>query len=153
MRIPNAAALLLALAGPLLMAEQKPPAVHLKKLTPNLYADEIESSVRFWMERLGFEKVLEVPAGAKLAFALLKKGDIELMYGTYASLAEDPAVSQGLSRGPSFLYIQVENLEEISGALAGTALVQPPHVTSYGAKELTVKDPAGHIVTFAQMPR
>ncbi len=28
-----------------------------KKLTPNLYTDDVESCVKFWVERMHFEKI------------------------------------------------------------------------------------------------
>ena len=32
-----------------------------KKITPVLFAEEIEPCLKFWVERLGFEKTIEVP--------------------------------------------------------------------------------------------
>ncbi len=121
----------------------------IKKITPNLYADEIEPCVNFWVERMGFEKVMDVPDGNKLAFAILQKGDLELMYGTYASL--DKELEAGTYRkGPSFLFAEVDNLDEFVKAAKGAEMVKDVHTTFYGAKEITVKDPAGHVITFAQ---
>jgi hypothetical protein len=59
------------------------------KLTPVLFAQEIEPCLKFWEERLGFEKTIDVPEGNKLAFAILQKGSVELMYQTYASAEKD----------------------------------------------------------------
>ena len=41
-----------------------------KKITPVLFAAEIEPCLKFWMDRLGFEKTVEVPDGEKLGFAI-----------------------------------------------------------------------------------
>jgi uncharacterized glyoxalase superfamily protein PhnB len=38
----------------------------------------------------------------------------------------------------------------IAAALKGVPLVMPVRTTFYGAGEIGVKDPAGHVVTFAQ---
>jgi uncharacterized glyoxalase superfamily protein PhnB len=38
----------------------------------------------------------------------------------------------------------------IAAALKGVPLVMPVRTTFYGAREIGVKDPAGHFVTFAQ---
>jgi uncharacterized glyoxalase superfamily protein PhnB len=38
----------------------------------------------------------------------------------------------------------------IAAALKGVPLVMPVRTTFYGARETGVKDPAGHVVTFAQ---
>ena len=44
-----------------------------KKMTPLLFAQEIEPCLKFWMERLGFEKTIDVPDGNKLASQSCKK--------------------------------------------------------------------------------
>jgi len=130
--------------------KEKPMTV--KKITTVLFAKEIEPCLAFWMDRLGFEKTVEVPEGDKLAFAILQKGGVELMYQTYASAEKDvPAISSELRRGPSFLYVEVDNLDQTIAALKGISVVMPPRTTFYGAKEIAVKDPAGHIITFAQL--
>jgi uncharacterized glyoxalase superfamily protein PhnB len=122
------------------------------KLTPVLFAEEIEACLKFWIERLGFEKTIEVPEGDKLAFAILQNGSVELMYQTYSSAEKDVStVSAEVGKGPSFLYVEVENLGEIIAAMKGTEVVMPVRTTFYGAKEIGIKDPAGHIVTFAQV--
>lgn len=122
-----------------------------QKITPVLFAEEIEPCVKFWVERLGFQKTVEVPDGNKLAFAMLQKGNVELMYQSYASADKDvSAVSQLIRKGPTFLYVDVENLDETIAAVKGAEVVIPVRTTFYGAKEIGIKDPAGHFITFAQ---
>ena len=50
----------------------------------------------------------------------------------------------------TFLFISVEDLDEIERALEGIEPVVPRRTTFYGADELIVKEPAGNVVTFAQ---
>ena len=122
------------------------------KLTPVLLVPEIEPCLRFWVERLGFEKTVEVPEGDRMGFVILQKGGVELMYQSYASVQKDaPPSLQGLSKGPTYLYVEVADLEQVIAAMEGAEVVMPVRTTFYGAKELGVKDPAGHIVIFAQM--
>jgi uncharacterized glyoxalase superfamily protein PhnB len=123
-----------------------------KKITPILFAEEIEPCLKFWVDRFGFEKTIDVPDGNKLAFAILQKGAVELMYQTYASAEKDVAtISPEIRKGPSFLYVEVENLDEIISATKGANVVMPVRTTFYGAREIGIKDPAGHIITFAQL--
>jgi uncharacterized glyoxalase superfamily protein PhnB len=123
-----------------------------KKITPILFAEEIEPCLKFWVERLGFEKTIDVPEGSKLAFAILQKGGLELMYQTFASAEEDvSAVSPEVRKGPSFLYVEVKNLEENIATMKGAEVIMPLRTTFYGAKEIGIKDPAGHIITFAEL--
>jgi uncharacterized glyoxalase superfamily protein PhnB len=122
-----------------------------KKITPVLFAENVEPCVKFWVERLGFQKTVEVPDGNKLAFAMLQKGNIELMYQSYASADKDVgAISQLVRKGPTFLYVEVESLDEVIAAVKGVEVVMPMRTTFYGATEISIKDPAGHFVTFAQ---
>jgi uncharacterized glyoxalase superfamily protein PhnB len=122
-----------------------------KKITPVLLVNEVEPCVRFWKERLGFEVAIEVPEGDKIAFVSLQKAGVELMYQSYASLEKDSAFSaQDYAKGPTFLYIEVDSLDDVIAATQGAPVVMPERKAFYGAREIGVKDPAGHVLTFAQ---
>jgi uncharacterized glyoxalase superfamily protein PhnB len=73
--------------------------MNVKKITAVLLVEEVEPCVRFWTERLGFEKTAEVPDGDKLAFAMLQKGGAEIMYQTYASVEKDHPHPDMLAQG------------------------------------------------------
>jgi uncharacterized glyoxalase superfamily protein PhnB len=121
---------------------------NLKKLTPNLIVDSVEQGLAFWVDRLGFEKTVEVPEGERLGFVILKRGDLEVMLQSRASLQKDvPAIADGAQR--AVLYLEVDSLEPIRKALSGWPLVVPERTTFYGARELIVRDPAGHVVFFS----
>jgi uncharacterized glyoxalase superfamily protein PhnB len=120
-----------------------------KRLTPNLYTDDVESCVKFWVERMHFEKTVEVPDEGRIAFAALQSGGVEVMYGTWASLEKEPGVTGSYERGTGFLFIEVDDLDAVLDAMKGVPVVLPLHKTFYGATEFTVKDPAGHLITFA----
>jgi uncharacterized glyoxalase superfamily protein PhnB len=127
----------------------KPIAV--KRVTAVLLVDEIEPCLNFWVDRLGFTKAGEVPDGNKLAFVMLQKGTTEVMYQTYASVQKDDAqAAKDARKGPTFLYVEVDDLDAVIAALKGVPVVMPVRTTFYGAREIGVKDPAGHFVTFAQ---
>ena len=132
-------------------AEEK-HAMNVKKITPVLFAAEIEPCLKFWVERFGFQKTAEVPDGDKLAFAMLQKGNVELMYQSYASADKDvgTTISQQVRKGPTFLYVEVDNLDETINAVKGTEVVMPKRKTFYGSTEIGIKEPAGHYVTFAE---
>lgn len=126
--------------------------VNVKRVTPVLYVEEIEPCVKFWVERLGFEKTVEVPDGQRLGFVILQRNGIELMYQSFASAAKDaPALAKDVSGGRTFLYVEVDNLDELIAAMKGVNVVLPVRTTFYGAREIGVKDPAGHMIVFAQM--
>src|SRR6266404_6812650 len=124
-----------------------------KKATAVLLVAEIEPVVKFWVDRLGFQKTIEVPEGAKIAFVLLQKGSVELMYQTYSSGASDAGAHMAAEfrKGPTFLYVEVDSLDEVLAAMKDLPKTIEVRTTFYGAREFGVKDPGGHFVTFAQM--
>jgi uncharacterized glyoxalase superfamily protein PhnB len=153
MRISTLVVLLLTLLWPLagLQGEEKVKTMMVKKLTPVLLVDEIEPCMKFWTDRLGFEKTIEVPEGNKLGFVTLQKGGIEIMYQSFASVEKDASFNaQAYRKGPTFLYVEVENLDDTIAAMKSVEVVMPVRTTFYGAREIGVKDPAGHVITFAQ---
>ena len=123
----------------------------MKKLTPVLSVDEIEPSLPFWIDRLGFELTVEVPEGDRLGFVILKKGEVEVMYQTRESIRNDVPSLADTPTGGSFLFIEVDDLDTVESALEGIAPVVPRRMTFYGADELIVREPGGHVVTFAKM--
>lgn len=123
-----------------------------KKLTPVLFVQEIEPVLPFWINQLGFTQTVAVPEGDKLAFVILQKGTVEVMYQTFASVDKDmPAIAADIRKGPTFLYVEVENLASIIQSLASAPVYMPVRQTFYGATEIGVQDPAGHFLTFAQI--
>ena len=133
--------------------QEKGTGMTVKKVTPVLFAQEIEPCVSFWVDRFGFEKTAEVPEGEKLGFAMLQKGSVELMYQSYASAdkdVKDAAIAQLAHKGPTFLFVEVDDIHATIEAAKGAPVIMPLRTTFYGATEIAVKDPAGHVVTFAQ---
>ena len=123
-----------------------------KKLTPVLFVEKIEPVLPFWTQHLGFIKTVEVPEGNHLGFVILQQGTVEVMYQSYSSVEKDmPAISPDVRKGPTFLYIEVENLDALKPALQSADVYMPERNTFYGAREIGVRDPAGHFLTFAQM--
>lgn len=121
-----------------------------KKLTPVLFVEKIELVLPFWTQHLGFIKTVEVPDGERLAFVILQQGQAEVMYQTYASVEKDmPSIAADVRKGPSFLYLEVDDLEPIKAAVKGMEVYMAERETFYGSREVGVKDPAGHFVTFA----
>jgi uncharacterized glyoxalase superfamily protein PhnB len=125
-----------------------------KKLTPVLFVEKIESVFAFWIQHLGFIKTVEVPDGDKLAFVILQQGTAEVMYQSFASVDKDvPAIAADIRKGPTFLYLEVDDLGAVKAATAGMDVYMPERTTFYGSREIGVKDPAGHFITFAHFEK
>jgi len=130
--------------------EKKAMSMNVKRITAVLFVKEIEPVLPFWVDKLGFTKTIEVPHGDKLGFVALQKGNTEVMYQSYASVAEDMPLLAETRKGPTFLYIEVEDLDAVLGALKGAKIIQPERTAFYGMREVGFQEPGGHYVTFAQ---
>jgi len=120
------------------------------RLTPVLVVDRIEPCLAFWVDRLGFSKTAEVPHGDRLGFIILERDDIQLMYQTAASIADDVGPLEGFPLGGTALFIVVDDLDAIQSAMNGVQPLIPRRTTFYGADELIFREPGGNVVTFAQ---
>src|SRR5260370_10108345 len=61
----------------------------INKSTPVLHVKSVEPSLKFWAERFGFKKTVEVPEGGHLGFIALENGAGEVMYQTYSAMIAD----------------------------------------------------------------
>lgn len=124
----------------------------LGRLTPVLVVDAVEPCVAFWTDRLGFAAENQVPGDdGKLVFASVKKGEIEVMYQTRASvLAERPDAAGEMTGHSTVLFITTEDLDAVEKAIDGAPVIKPRHTTFYGSTELYVREPGGNTVGFAQ---
>ena len=126
--------------------------MNVKRITPVLLVQEIEPLLPFWVDRLGFAKTVEVPDGNKLGFVIFQKGSVEVMYQTYSSVEKDAPAGMAAEarKGPTYLYMEVDNLDTALAAMKDTRLVMPARTAFYGMKEFAVQDPGGHFITFAE---
>ena len=123
----------------------------LQSLTPNLNVESIEACLPFWCETLGFQKIMEVPQGDALGFVMLQRDGIDLMLQTCSSMDDDmPKLAEDARKGATFLYLKVDDLDSFEAALDESTIEVPKRTTFYGATEITVRSPGGHLVTLAQ---
>ena len=120
------------------------------KLTPVLLVEDIEKSLEFWIDRLGFEKTVDVPEDGRLAFVILVNAGAEVMLQTWKSASKDaPSLAADRRAGGVALFIEVEDFADIRKRVEGCEVIMPERLASYGMREITVREPGGHPVCFA----
>jgi uncharacterized glyoxalase superfamily protein PhnB len=126
----------------------------INRSTPILHVKSVEPSLKFWTERFGFEATIQVPEGNHIGFVALESGPVELMYQTFEGMQTDPndPLAKAVDRGPSFIFMEVPDINAVIKSLDGAEIVQGLHETFYGAKEVVTKEPGGHFVIFSQLP-
>jgi catechol 2,3-dioxygenase-like lactoylglutathione lyase family enzyme len=120
------------------------------KITAVLLVEEIEKSLPFWVERMGFEKTVEVPEGDRLGFVILARDGAELMLQTIESVRKDaPQFVPKPGTSVAALFIEVDDFADTVRRLDGYAIALPERTTFYGMREIGVVEPGGHTVIFA----
>jgi len=133
------------------LAMPAPAPSTMKKLPPVLVVEEIEPCLPFWIDRLGFEKTVEVPEGSRLGFVILQKDDVEVMYQTRESVEKDiPTLLPERGGHPVALFIEVSDVAAVERALEGAEIILERRRTFYGMDEVGAREPGGNAVIFAQ---
>jgi len=161
-RRPNAAGtallalILMSMSATALRAQTgKEKRMTINRSTPILHVKSVAPSLKFWTERFGFAITIQVPEGDHIGFAALENGGVEIMLQTYAGMKADPSnpLAEAVDQGPSFLFLEVPDINAAAAALKGAEIVQGIHDTFYGSKEIIAREPGGHYVIFAQLPK
>ena len=126
------------------------PVVKLNNRSPVLVVHAIEPCLSFWVDRLGFTRVAEVPDGDRLGFVILQKDGIEVMYQSRESVRKDRPALADVPAGGTNLYIDVADVAAVERAVKGVEIVVPRRKTFYGADEIGVREPGGNAVIFGQ---
>ena len=120
------------------------------KLTPVLIVEEIESSLPFWVDRMGFQNVASVPEGDRLGFVMLIHNGAELMLQSVASVQKDEPKFAPKSLAPNVgIFVEVDDFQDAVKRLEGYPITMPVRDTFYGMREIGVFAPSGHTVVFA----
>jgi catechol 2,3-dioxygenase-like lactoylglutathione lyase family enzyme len=119
----------------------------LKSLAPILLVDAIEPSLRFWTDGLGFALTTTVPETGPYVFAILARDGIEVMLQTRDSSTED--LGAGVAHGNSIVYFTVDALDPVLTAISAPDIAVKRRKTFYGADEIYLREPGGHIVGLA----
>jgi catechol 2,3-dioxygenase-like lactoylglutathione lyase family enzyme len=119
------------------------------KITPVLYSEKLEPSFGFWVDRQGFEKTAEAPDGDQIGFAILEQGGTELMLQTRASVENDAPALAGTAVPRGGIFIEVDNFEDVLKRIDGVGVVMPERISSYGMREIAVREPGGNVICFA----
>jgi len=124
----------------------------LKKLTPNLIVSNVERSIAFYRDVLGFDPGMTVPDAAPFVFASVQSGPVEIFFNApEPAVAEYPAFKDRPIGGTLTLYIEVTDIQQVYDALDGRVTVAMPFEKKwYGVTEFAIEDPDGYLITFAQ---
>lgn len=125
---------------------------HFKKLTPNLLVANVERSLAFYVDTLGFARGMTVPDASPFVFASVTSGAVEIFFNDAATATREyPAFANRPIGATGTLFIEMEGVNALHDRLNGSVKIVMPLVTQfYGMREFAIEDPDGYIITFAE---
>ena len=123
-------------------------------ITPTLAVADIDRSVRFYDDVLGFSTTFTLPGpDGTLGHASLDRGDASLMFGRLDP--SNPHDEAPLGRGVT-LYLTIGDDEDIDAAFAhaqasGSSVVQEPTDQFWGMRDWGITDPDGYVVMVSKV--
>lgn len=134
-----------------------------KKLTPNFMTKDVNETVRFYQDKLGFKMEMavaesednvltELPKDKKLIYASIKKDQVDVSFQIQESFSNDVPAMASLDIGASVsFYCEVENVKEYYDKIKDNVDVVKDLATAwYGMDEFYIRDNNGYILAFAQ---
>jgi lactoylglutathione lyase len=123
-----------------------------KKLTPNLLVANVERSLAFYVDTLGFARGMTVPDASPFVFAAVTSGDVEIFVNDAATAVKEYPAFAGKPIGATgTMYIEVEGVDALHERIKSRVTITMPLVTQfYGMREFAVLDPDGYVITFAE---
>ncbi len=121
-------------------------------ITTNIMVKNVKETIKFYEEKLGFQKILSVPEeGEILNFAILNKDKISIMLQEQKSLVEEYPTLKTNEIVPTFtLFITVDNVSAVYNELKEKVKVAKElHKTFYGKDEFAIFDNNGNILTIS----
>jgi len=116
-----------------------------RQVWPLLTVQDVERSVEFYRNRLGFTVVGRAASGNKLFWCRVERGGASIML--QQSQDEDGAAA-GRGRGVS-LYFLCDDADSLHAELSARGLqLKLPSLAPYGMRQLFVPEPDGYSICF-----
>jgi len=125
----------------------------LNSLTPNLMVNDVEETVEYYTDVLGFTLLMTVPETGKLDWAMVKRNDVVLMFQTKKSLTSGiPRMAGEKPGGGLTFFIKVDRITEIHEELFNNEveIISDLESTFYNTIEFSVVDVNGYVLTFSE---
>ena len=128
-------------------------------VTPNLIVSDIDRSLAFYRDVLGFSVVTTVPDAAPFVFVWLQRDDVKVFLNTAGSVKDAlPGLAARPIGGTNTLFMIVEAATPAEGidalfdsVTSQARVVMPLKDQFYGMREFGIEDPDGYVIFAAQV--
>lgn len=131
--------------------QHRPETLRLRSITPSLTVNDIQASLAWYRDVLGFLVGQEMKHDGKLMGAVLKAGAAEIYL-----IQDDFAKGRDRRKGVGFrLYCNTaQDVDQLAAAITarGGVLAEPPKDQPWGVRDFAVTDPDGFLISFSTLP-
>jgi uncharacterized glyoxalase superfamily protein PhnB len=137
--------------------------MEMKKIAPNFAVQDIEKTVTFYRDVLGFKLEMavsedksdveqELSEQKKYIYAMMTRGSVQVMFQRTDSIGEDVPPLKDVPIGASVsFYVEVEDINALYQEIKPKAgVVKELETAWYGMQEFYIKDCNGYILGFAE---
>lgn len=123
-----------------------------KSCVANLGVENVDETISFYREKLGFEVVMAFPEEGDRLWGMVKRGDVTIMFQQFGSMKQEYKDLEIKNPSSSItFYIDVEDIQRLYDEIAKKVpLYIELHETFYGAQEFAIKDLNGYRLVFAE---
>ena len=124
----------------------------IENITPNLMVNDVNETIKFYEDILGFTLLRSVPEVGQIDWAMMKKNAGVIMFQSKKSLSNDLHIMQGRKPGGgTTLYIKMKGIADFFENISEKVeIVADIEHTFYDTKEFTIIDINGYVITFAE---
>ena len=125
----------------------------LNSLTPNLMVNDVEETIEYYTDMLGFTVLMTVPDSGKLDWAMVKRNDVVINFQTKKSLSSElPRLAGEKPGGGLTFYIKVDRITELHEELFNNEveIISDLESTFYNTIEFSIVDLNGYVLTFSE---
>ena len=127
-------------------------------VTPNLVVADIDRSLAFYRDVLGFSVVTTVPDAAPFVFVWVQRDDVSVFLNTVGSVKETlPDLAARSVGGTNTLFMVIDAPSPAEGidalfdlVKAKARVVMALKDQFYGMREFGIEDPDGYVIFVAQ---
>ena len=129
-----------------------PPKLSSTRLTPNLIVSDVEASLRFYEDVLGFDRSMTVPKQSPFAFASVTNGPVKIFFTARSTATKEETQMSDLALGGgNIMFIEVVGVDTLHERIAPLVkVVMSLRTQWFGMREFAIQDPDGYVITFAE---
>jgi len=122
----------------------------MKQIVPHLFVDNVSLNIDYYRDVLGFKPIYTQKEDDAFNFAILKKGDVEIMVGSKETLWNyDPEFKGKELTNSSILYFEMDDVSTYYDEIKSKVeIVKDLKETWYKTREFWIKDLNGYLLAF-----